>query len=131
MAGFHTTNFYLNRVVLCEYLRWYPSYPNFRVMAFITVLGFMLTSRYSFHAVLSEDLGFHLHPGKFFVVPNCLKFFIMDSTVDLGIANRFEIVWFLCLMAYQPSWAVESQSASSNSSRAITFTFVLIPEGKI
>ena len=46
----------------------------------------------AFNAVLGDHLAFLPHPDKFFVIPNYLNFFIMDSTINLGIANWLEIV---------------------------------------
>ena len=54
--------------------------------------GFILTLRHIFCAVLGNNLGFLSYPGKFSVLLNCLNFFIMDCTVDLGIADQFEIM---------------------------------------
>ena len=68
-----------------------PIVSKLLVMSFKTT-EFILTLQQSFWAVLGDNLGFLSCPGKFYVVLNCLNFLITDCTVDLGIANRFEIV---------------------------------------
>ena len=52
------------------------------MMSFKTTLGFILTLLHSFHVVLSDNLPFLPHPGKFSVVPNYLNFFIKDCAID-------------------------------------------------
>ena len=80
-----------------------PIVSKLFVMSFKTTLEFIFTSRHSFHVVLKDNLRFFSHSGKFFVMPKYLNFFLMDSTIDLEIANWFEII----------SWLVEVNNSLS------------------
>ena len=89
---FPYNSFLFKQCFIMQALTLIPIESKLLVMSFKKTLGFILISRHNFRVVLGDNLALLSRPGKFFLLQNCLNFFITDSTLDLAISNRFEIV---------------------------------------